>query len=172
MGPNLLRIRFVSRLSQDWADQHPDSRAGGELSPGNCGSTSQLSGAGVLSRCVGLEWNLVSSPSGRLGLTVCRIAGPSKIKEDAVMLVLSRKEGERIVIDSGVEGAPIVISVVEIRGGRVRIGIQAPRSVAVRRQELEFELPAGGTTPASFSVPSAVVVEPVRAEVHLASGSC
>ncbi|HBH54743.1 MAG TPA: carbon storage regulator [Planctomycetaceae bacterium] len=88
------------------------------------------------------------------------------------MLVLSRKEGERIVIDSGVEGAPIVISVVEIRGGRVRIGIQAPRSVAVRRQELEFELPAGGTTPASFSVPSAVVVEPVRAEVHLASGSC
>jgi hypothetical protein len=38
------------------------------------------------------------------------------------MLVLTRKPGESIVID-----IDIVIAVVEIRGGQVRVGIQAPR---------------------------------------------
>jgi len=102
-----------------------------------------------------------------------RQTSASNIKEDLVMLVLSRKEGERIVIDSGVEGAPIEISVVEIRGGRVRLGIQAPRHLSVRRQELEFQLPPGASvSTASFSIPSGVTAESVRADVHLASGSC
>jgi carbon storage regulator len=47
------------------------------------------------------------------------------------MLVLSRKVGERIQIDSG-----ITITVVEVHGNRVRIGIEAPRQVNIRRQEL------------------------------------
>lgn len=48
------------------------------------------------------------------------------------MLVLSRKIGERIVIEPGIE-----ISVVDVRGGRVRIGIAAPSSVGIRRMEVE-----------------------------------
>lgn len=48
------------------------------------------------------------------------------------MLVLSRKVGERIVIEPGIE-----ISVVDVRGGRVRIGIAAPASVGIRRMEVE-----------------------------------
>ena len=48
------------------------------------------------------------------------------------MLVLSRKIGERIVIEPGIE-----ISVVDVRGGRVRIGIDAPASVGIRRMEVE-----------------------------------
>lgn len=45
------------------------------------------------------------------------------------MLVLSRKEGEKIVIGSAHDGTEIEISVVEIRGGRVRLGISDRKSV-------------------------------------------
>lgn len=47
------------------------------------------------------------------------------------MLVLSRKKNESIVIDDN-----IVITVVEIRGDKVRLGIQAPREVPVHRSEV------------------------------------
>jgi carbon storage regulator len=47
------------------------------------------------------------------------------------MLVLSRKADERIVI-----GDNIVITIVNIRGDKVRIGIDAPKDVAVDRQEV------------------------------------
>ena len=48
------------------------------------------------------------------------------------MLVLSRKPGEQIRV-----GDNITITVVEVRGNRVKIGIEAPRSVGVVRSELE-----------------------------------
>ena len=47
------------------------------------------------------------------------------------MLVLSRHPDEKIHI-----GENIVVTVVEVRGDRVRIGIEAPREVAVHRQEI------------------------------------
>lgn len=47
------------------------------------------------------------------------------------MLVLSRKVGEDIVI-----GDSIRITVVEMRGGKVRIGVVAPRDVVVDRKEV------------------------------------
>jgi len=47
------------------------------------------------------------------------------------MLVLSRKRDERIVI-----GENIVITVVEVRGDKVRLGIEAPTEVPVHRQEV------------------------------------
>lgn len=47
------------------------------------------------------------------------------------MLILTRKAGETIRI-----GDSIAISVVEIRGNQVRIGINAPRNVTVHRQEV------------------------------------
>jgi len=50
------------------------------------------------------------------------------------MLVLTRKAGERIMIDSS-----IVLEVLEVQGNRVRIGIQAPRGVTILRQELLAE---------------------------------
>jgi carbon storage regulator len=48
------------------------------------------------------------------------------------MLVLSRKEGERIVI-----GDNITLIVSKVSGNRVTIGIEAPREVKVVRGELE-----------------------------------
>jgi carbon storage regulator len=47
------------------------------------------------------------------------------------MLILSRRLGERIVI-----GEDVVISVVEVRGDQVKLGIEAPRNVKVYRQEV------------------------------------
>jgi len=47
------------------------------------------------------------------------------------MLVLSRKKNESIVIDDNV-----VITVVEVRGDKVRLGIEAPREVPVHRSEI------------------------------------
>jgi carbon storage regulator len=49
------------------------------------------------------------------------------------MLVLSRKPLEQIVIANG----EIVITVVEIRKGSVRLGIEAPRDVPVHRREVQ-----------------------------------
>ncbi len=47
------------------------------------------------------------------------------------MLVLTRKLGEGIVI-----GDDVIIKVIEMKGGAVRIGIDAPRSKKIYRQEI------------------------------------
>lgn len=47
------------------------------------------------------------------------------------MLVLSRKKNESVVIDSDV-----VITIIEIRGDKVRLGIVAPKEVPVHREEV------------------------------------
>ncbi len=47
------------------------------------------------------------------------------------MLVLSRKKNESIVINN-----EITIVVVEIRGDKVRLGVEAPREVPVHRREV------------------------------------
>lgn len=47
------------------------------------------------------------------------------------MLVLSRKKDERIII-----GDQITVMVIEIRGDKVRLGIEAPKEVSVHRQEV------------------------------------
>jgi carbon storage regulator len=47
------------------------------------------------------------------------------------MLVLSRKVGEQIVIDDN-----IVVTVLQLKGKRVQIGILAPSHVNIRREEL------------------------------------
>ena len=47
------------------------------------------------------------------------------------MLVLSRKRDEKIII-----GENIVVTVVEIRGDKVRLGIEAPSEVPVHRHEV------------------------------------
>ena len=47
------------------------------------------------------------------------------------MLVLSRQRDESIMIGSDVE-----ITIVDIRGGKVRLGITAPKSIPVHRREV------------------------------------
>ncbi|MGD0045267.1 MAG: carbon storage regulator [Isosphaeraceae bacterium] len=52
------------------------------------------------------------------------------------MLVLSRKLGQSLRVGDGVR-----ITVVKIDNNAVRIGIEAPEDVPIRRQEVAFELP-------------------------------
>jgi len=47
------------------------------------------------------------------------------------MLVLSRRRGESVVVDDDIE-----ITIVDIRGNKVRLGINAPRNVSVHRKEV------------------------------------
>ncbi len=61
------------------------------------------------------------------------------------MLVLSRKESQRIRL-----GDQIVITIVKISGDKVRVGIEAPSNVLVLRDELETRTPA---TPAATTAP-------------------
>jgi carbon storage regulator len=62
------------------------------------------------------------------------------------VLVLTRRVGESIVI-----GNDVVVTVLEVRGEVVRVGIDAPREVAVHRQEVFDEVAAANRTAASPS---------------------
>jgi carbon storage regulator len=67
------------------------------------------------------------------------------------MLVLSRKKNESIIINND-----ITVTVVEIRGDKVRLGIVAPKEVPVHRQEVYEAIHGKGSTPEG--TPSPVVV--------------
>jgi carbon storage regulator len=70
------------------------------------------------------------------------------------MLVLSRKKNESIVINND-----IVITVVEIRGDKVRLGIEAPKDVPVHRQEV-YEAIHGAKAPSAPPVAAVKVNGP------------
>jgi carbon storage regulator len=57
------------------------------------------------------------------------------------MLVLSRKESEKIIL-----GDEIVLTIVRVSGDRVRLGIQAPKDMLILRQELEGQGPSNQDT--------------------------
>lgn len=73
------------------------------------------------------------------------------------MLVLSRREAQSIII-----GGNVVVTVVSVRGDQVRLGIDAPRSVTVHRQEVAQAIEAanrealaqGELDPAALPKPS------------------
>jgi carbon storage regulator len=75
----------------------------------------------------------LSPPNG--GVTpkreACTERKPREKAKGMVMLVLSRKKNESIVINND-----ITIVVVEIRGDKVRLGVEAPKEVPVHRQEV------------------------------------
>jgi carbon storage regulator len=60
------------------------------------------------------------------------------------MLVLTRKSLEEIIIDDRIR-----VSILKIDGNRVKIGIEAPSDVAIRRQELHDNR-IDGNTPLPF----------------------
>ena len=66
------------------------------------------------------------------------------------MLVLTRKSNQQIVI-----GKDIVLTVLEIRGDRVRLGIAAPASTPVHRAEIWQRIQSEGRTGISPISPAA-----------------
>jgi len=65
------------------------------------------------------------------------------------MLILSRKCNEQIVI-----GENIVVTVVAIRGGNVRLGIDAPKDVTVHREEVFRAIQAGKASSSGSARPT------------------
>ena len=78
------------------------------------------------------------------------------------MLVLTRRSSQSIVI-----GKDIVITVLEVRGDQVRIGVSAPRDVDVHREEVFLELQETNRAAAS---PSPQAVEALGSLLPPASG--
>ena len=54
------------------------------------------------------------------------------------MLVLTRKPGEAIVI-----GNDITVTIVEVKGERVRLGFSAPAEIPIHREELKRKIEGG-----------------------------
>lgn len=77
------------------------------------------------------------------------------------MLILARKVGQSIVIAGEIE-----VTVVEVRGDQVRLGINAPRSIAVHRKELLQQvamenIEAAGTAESIGKSTSDLDIEPI-----------
>jgi carbon storage regulator len=66
------------------------------------------------------------------------------------MLVLSRKKNECIIINDH-----IIVTVVEIRGDKVRLGIDAPKEVTVHRREVYEAIQNQKLRPETPSIPEA-----------------
>ena len=51
------------------------------------------------------------------------------------MLVLTRKKGQSVIINDNIE-----ITILEVQGDQVRLGIDAPRDVSIHRKEVFLEI--------------------------------
>jgi carbon storage regulator len=71
-----------------------------------------------------------------------------------IMLVLTRRVGESIVIADEIR-----VTVVSVRGDRIRLGIEAPRSVCIERQEVHDRRLAEAGLPASMELSEWVETE-------------
>lgn len=77
------------------------------------------------------------------------------------MLVLARQKDQSIIIGDDIE-----VTVVDIRGDKVRLGINAPRSISVHRKEV-YELVKKGEGKAK----SVIAPDPSSAAAHLGNGA-
>lgn len=80
------------------------------------------------------------------------------------MLVLTRRANQSIMI-----GHEIVVTVLEVRGDQVRLGIKAPRSIDVHREEIFAQLQQANrdaARPAGEAPSDSLKSLPTRAEEH------
>jgi carbon storage regulator len=68
------------------------------------------------------------------------------------MLILSRKVGQSIVI-----GGNVVVKVVRVDGDQIKLGIEAPKEIAVHREEIQRQRDAGVSAPGGASTLKAVL---------------
>lgn len=70
------------------------------------------------------------------------------------MLALSRKENESIIIGNDVE-----VTVLEIKGDQVKIGIKAPKSVSIYREEIYLQIQKANQEAAESAAPPAASLD-------------
>lgn len=85
-------------------------------------------------------------------------------EEGKGMLVISRKEGESVVVPS----IGLTIHVIQSTGGKVKIGIEAPREVKVLRGELQ---PPSFCTPPELCTPPGLCTPPDHSSAHVAEST-
>jgi carbon storage regulator len=66
----------------------------------------------------------------------------------SVMLILTRRVNESVMI-----GDDVRVTVLGVKNGQVRIGITAPKSIAVHRQEVYERIRSGQSCPSPATVP-------------------
>ena len=82
------------------------------------------------------------------------------------MLRIKRRAGERVIV-----GDDVVIEVLEVRGGTVRLGIEAPRSVPVYREEIWLEIKRENEASAAAGALPDLPVDGASAEDASAAGA-
>jgi carbon storage regulator len=65
------------------------------------------------------------------------------------MLILTRRVGESVVI-----GEDVIVTVLGVKGNQVRIGINAPKTVAVHREEIFERIKSGRASGDTATTPS------------------
>ncbi len=75
------------------------------------------------------------------------------------MLVLSRQRDESIII-----GDNVVITIVDVRGDKVKLGIEAPREVSVHRQEVYDAIQRENRQAAQLKPEDAKLLDPSSGE--------
>jgi carbon storage regulator len=120
------------------------------LSPGNnAGQDSQIAGAPLqvadrqlTTQPACFRVDEAGSPAARTAVSSRNYSGAAirRIREQGgrIMLVLTRKFGESIVI-----GDSVTVTVMEVKGERVRLGISAPAEVPVHREEVLRKIESG-----------------------------
>jgi carbon storage regulator len=62
---------------------------------------------------------------------ICRLLSRTEIRKEKGMLILTRRVGETLMV-----GDEVTVTVLGVKGNQVRIGVNAPKEVAVHREEI------------------------------------
>ncbi|WP_405080876.1 carbon storage regulator CsrA [Paenibacillus chitinolyticus] len=73
------------------------------------------------------------------------------------MLILSRLKGEKIII-----GQDIVLTVLEVAGDQVRIGIEAPKDIPIHREEIYKAIQAENQAAVKMDLNAASLLKAVK----------
>ena len=123
---DIRNIRSLSQTQIGWCatPRNPHARVRTDL------GLTRLTGCGSRCEAGRWEWFTVSSDGIERRKVVPTGATLTQEKE-STMLVLSRHRDESIMI-----GDDVVVTIVDIRGDKVRLGIEAPTDIPVHRQEV------------------------------------
>jgi carbon storage regulator len=94
-----------------------------------------LAAAVELSFCRG--WSILGCKlqrqfcAGAVTISFLQTVVPKRIRKEKGMLILTRRVGETLMV-----GDDVTVTVLGVKGNQVRIGVNAPKEVAVHREEI------------------------------------